>query len=326
MPNEKLKIVQKDGEYTRSFETFSDADLIAYSVHAALYSGGGKSLHKDVQQNLNMDTTAVAVTKDCLYFAFNGISLEARNFLGLKFDKPLTDRKTGGVKDQDLYFIQNIPLDYNKSKTEYCGAMPDPPQVRQGSTVIIYSPRPTQMRVAAAAYVELSGNKQAHEIKLITVTRTLTIGKNEYKDIDVEYLPGKGVLKTTYQLKASGKEAKSSTLRYDPVSIVKEILSTLWLNDDIRAMPRKAVLLKNKKNDPAAHAEMQLLNYFQRGKIDLREIRTLGVSKTCCHKCADRLEKEKIHYSAWSEVHQQGDWWKAPESILQVPEAVPMNF
>lgn len=326
MPNEKLKIVQKDGEYARSFETFSDADLVAYSVHAALYSGGGKSLYKDVQQSLNLDTTAVAFTKDCLYLAFNGISLEARNFIGVKFDKPLTVKKVDGKQDQDFYFIQNIPIDYNKIKTEYCAEMPDPPEKKVGNTVIICSPRPTNMRVTTANFNELSGEKQKNGIKLIKVTKTLTIGKNEYKDIEVEYLPGMSVLKTTYQIKALGKEEKSKTLRYDPVNIIKEILSTLWLNDDIKTMPRKAVVLKNKKNDPTAHAEMQILKYFQKEKIDFKEIRTLGVSKTCCQKCADRLEKEKIHYSAWSEVNQQGEWWKAPEVILQVPETIVIEF
>lgn len=325
MPNEKLKILQKDGEYARKLETFSDGDLIAYSVHAALYSGGGKSLYKGTQQSLNLDTTAVAITKDCLYFAFNGISLEERSFQGLQFNKIPTVKKVDGKNDQDLYFIQNIPLDYNRLKTEYCEKMPDPSEERKGNTLIIYSPRPTNMRVTSGVYNELSTNKLESGISSIKATKTMTIGKNEYKDIEVEYLPGKIVLKTTYQLKATGKD-KGTTLRYDPIRIIKDTLSTLWLNDDIKSMPRKAVLLKNKKNDPAAHAEMQILKHLKKENIDFKDVRTLGVSKTCCQKCADQLEKEKIHYSAWSEVNQIGEWWKAPEAIFQVPEAITINL
>jgi hypothetical protein len=70
---------------------------------------------------------------------------------------------------------------------------------------------------------------------------------------------------------------------------------------------------------------MQILKHLKKN-IDFKDVRALGVSKTCCQKCADQLEKEKIHYSAWSEVNQIGEWWKALEVIFQMPETITINL
>jgi hypothetical protein len=60
------------------------------------------------------------------------------------------------------------------------------------------------------------------------------------------------------------------------------------------------------------HAEMQLVDFFKNNNWPLQG-NMLGVSKPCCQKCAENLDKLKISYSYWHGV-DVGSQYKEPKT------------
>lgn len=58
------------------------------------------------------------------------------------------------------------------------------------------------------------------------------------------------------------------------------------------------------------HAEMQLLSELHSIKVPQPPTLYIGVSKPCCFDCMQELEKERIGYANWYDIHW--DNWESP--------------
>lgn len=299
MPDPQLQVMRDNhGEYTRTWAQFSTADRIAYTVHATLHSAG-KSQAKVNQDEINLGTTAVAVTKGALYFAFNGISTKIATYGGIKADKLAS---------------QSIPLHFVLIGTKICGAnAPVPKDTDSNKYVLQLRSTRTNVREGNLAnrMSQLHADEDIQSVRLVPTSLALS-----YRTLSLAYVKDRDYELLTYKLRVSGGD-KATTSSYDPGAILRQTLASLATDDP--TIPLKDVYWVLPKKDSAQkHAEMQLVKALK------NQILEIGVSKPCCHLCAAHLEQAKIPYSTWSQVTTPGnDWWVGPENIIDL-EIAPL--
>jgi len=101
------------------------------------------------------------------------------------------------------------------------------------------------------------------------------------------------------------KKFNANDTVFDSKDGIKIMIETIYREDLKKPKPEIKLLGINKMKDAREHAEMRILSYFKARSWELSEV---GVSKPCCHKCADALEESRVEYTRWMEVTQAGDW------------------